>query len=169
MPRPRRVPQGIWAPWAEVLCRSCFLKHFAGQPLPEMIRRPSAHLIVPGPEHGVTSCDGCGTPVAVDRIVAQEHELVRALRARAYRAEMRRLPDGTSAVRVWLPYNCHLQIHGDVEGAFYISEHDAWGVWVPDRDREARSIAEAAAVVGEIYDRKLSHLAADADVPIDYD
>lgn len=166
-PHPVRTPAGVLTPWGEVLCRPCLLQRMEGQPLPEMLRQPVEVRAGSGTEYGLTTCDTCGARVGVKTVVALEHELVCALRQRHYQVRLRRLPDGTSAVIVALPYASYLQIHGDIGGGFYISEHDAWGIWVPHRDRDAQDMQEALAIVDQIYNHRVARLAGGADEVVD--
>lgn len=149
------IRAGIWTPWATILCRSCYEAKHADQPLPLALRRRPALQCGLEEGQGATVCDGCGKPVAVDEIIAREHQLVRTLQARRFRAYMKRLEDGNSAACVHVPRGSFLLIHADVDDWYYIMEHDLWGIWVPRRDREVQGLEAAVNLVEAITRRKL--------------
>ncbi len=73
--------QGVWTPWAEVLCIECHNESPRSQ---EPGRRPfpAVSLIGPGPDEAITTCQKCGSQIALRHDVALLRDLVVAVQTR---------------------------------------------------------------------------------------
>lgn len=72
---------GIWTPWAEVVCRPCHGPTFYQRTIDTAEHERLCLPLAETPQgDGVTTCDRCQKRVAVSEKVAMEHEVMLALR-----------------------------------------------------------------------------------------
>ncbi len=66
--------QGIWTPWASVLCLEC---HNESQKTRERGRQiPPVSLLGPGPDEAITTCQKCGSAIAVNKEITLLRDIV---------------------------------------------------------------------------------------------
>lgn len=90
-PNAESAKEGLWTPWAQVICRECHTKNTSAEQkgaVSQEEREKAARPIELKEGNAVTFCDDCGDPVQVDEEVAVEHNLVRTLRERGIEATM---------------------------------------------------------------------------------
>ncbi len=105
--RTMRPVEGIWTPWAAVLC---YRDHGASGPVTAQDVANNDGAVTPGEDEGVTPCDTCGRPVVVRGDVAAEHNMVLQLRTAGYAAHMDQTGGMCSAAQVDLPDGAYLLI-----------------------------------------------------------
>jgi hypothetical protein len=86
-----KAKNGLWTPWAMVICYKCHGPEFGGitlRTLSESQMELEDQVIAIKERNKVTFCDKCGCDIQVDSSVAEEHNFVRALRAAGLDADM---------------------------------------------------------------------------------
>ena len=80
MDEKKTYKEGLWTPWAQVIC----FDHINNQDLPAPLSSEEWEQVNTPQElsekHGVTCCDRCGEEVQIDKNIANEHNLVKILR-----------------------------------------------------------------------------------------
>jgi hypothetical protein len=100
--------EGIWTPWAAVLCGACHETH-----KPEYGPTVTLAPTTLGTHDALTTCDSCRRPIALDCVVAGEHNLMLALHRAEVPARMDQTGGMCSAVSVALGPQCDDGSDGD--------------------------------------------------------
>lgn len=151
-----KLSEGIWTPWAQVLCADCMrpTPRFIGDL--EKIGRPREIRDEDWELQGW--CDECGKEVWIDNKIACEQRMVRALKKHGIPARMEQTGGMCSAAEVWSPDDkMYMMITPDeasmtIDGDHWcVGVYDSDGEWLENKGVEDVSFALAVARVRRIY------------------
>lgn len=88
-----KAVQGIWTPWADVICYECHGPDFSSAPNGRKLDKESEEwkkLTKPeyAPAESITHCDKCNKLVSVVEEIAAEHNFVSSIKSLGYEASM---------------------------------------------------------------------------------
>ena len=154
----QQATYGVWTPWAQILCYKCHGNEFPvtfqndeGKYVSEMRKKYNEvdwankllkHSIASG--NKVTFCDRCECDVQLDESIAEEHNMVKALRALNMNAHMSQTGGMNSAcelfkktdevIDVETEYHpfYYVTYNFDGDNKYWISGYDKNDEWIED-------------------------------------
>jgi hypothetical protein len=171
-----KAKMGIWTPWALVLCYEChgpkFPRHRVNDDgeferyehtLSEFEWKRNTTPLAIEEGKAITYCDKCGQAIQTYDSVAEEHNLVKALRDFGVDASMDQTGGMNSACTIRKDFQGPLQVYGDYpkymvvynidgDNVFYFEEYDEDDEWIEASSKSFEELDDVVKHVLELED-----------------